>query len=399
MLKSNNLKNTAYGMIPIDWEIAEIADCVKIETGTKNTEDKISDGKYPFYVRSQTVEKINSYSYDTEAVITAGDGVGTGKIFHYINGKFNAHQRVYVMTNFDKVLGRYFYYYFSNNFYNEVTKYTAKSSVDSVRRDMIAKMLIPIPSEKEQKAIAEALSDVDNLIISLEKLIEKNKAIKQGTMQDLLTGKKRIKGYERNWININLSEHSKIKARIGWQGLTTEEYLDQGYAYLITGTDFLNGRIDWDNCHFVNEERFVQDKNIQIVNGDILVTKDGTIGKVGYVMNLNSYATLNSGVFVIRAKSIETYNTGFVYYILKSSIFTDFLNKLSAGSTINHLYQKDFVNFTFDIPQDIKEQKAIAEILFDIDSEITALESKLLKYRQIKQGMMQELLTGRIRLM
>lgn len=295
----------------------------------------------------------------------------------------------------------YFYKYFAwDKFQKEITDDTQGGAMKNlVGMDVFKSTLISLPELKEQQAIADALSDIDDLIHSLEKLIEKKKAIKQGIMQKLLIGKKRIDGFEGDWLNINLSEHSKIKARIGWQGLTTEEYLDQGYAYLVTGTDFLDGRIDWDNCHFVNEERFAQDKNIQIMNGDILITKDGTIGKVAYVMNLNSIATLNSGVFVIRAKHPQEYDSGFVYYILKSSVFTEFLNKLSAGSTINHLYQKDFVNFTFDIPQNIEEQTVIAEILFDMDSEITTLESKLLKYRQIKQGMMQELLTGRIRLM
>lgn len=383
---------------PMDWEVDILGNCVKIETGSKNTEDKIDNGRYPFFVRSQKVEHIDTYNYDCEAVLTAGDGVGTGKVFHYYNGKFDVHQRVYVLSEFDKVIGRYLYYYFKMNFLKEVEKYTAKSSVDSVRRDMIAKMQIPIPNIEEQISIAETLSDIDNLIYSLHKLIDKKKSIKQGAMQELLTGKKRLPGFEEKWIYINLAENSKLKARIGWQGLTKAEYLSNGYAYLITGTDFSDGKIDWDTCYFVSRNRFEQDSNIQIRNGDILITKDGTIGKVAIISNLKKAATLNSGVFVIRPQKQENYVSEFVYHILNSFIFEEFLERLSAGSTINHLYQKDFVSFAFWAPASLEEQKVIAQILSDMDKEIEQLEKKLAKCQQIKQGMVQELLTGHIRL-
>lgn len=279
-----------------------------------------------------------------------------------------------------------------------MSKYTAKSSVDSVRRDMIAKMAVPIPKIEEQVAVAEALSDVDSLISSLQKLIEKKKAIKQGAMQELLTGKKRLSGFNEEWEELNFAESAKLKARIGWQGLTTSEYLQSGFAYLITGTDFRSGKIKWDTCHFVDEKRYKQDLNIQIKKHDILLTKDGTIGKVAYISDIQKPTTLNSGVFVIRPAKENSFDPNFVYHVLNSFIFDNFLAKLSAGSTINHLYQKDFVDFTFKAPSELAEQQAIAQVLSDMDSEIEQLEKKLAKYQQIKQGMMQELLTGRIRL-
>ena len=258
-------------------------------------------------------------------------------------------------------------------------------------------MLIPIPPIPEQERIAEVLSDVDSMISLLEKLIAKKKAVKQGAMQELLTGKKRLPGFDREWNKINLAKKSKIKARIGWQGLTTNEYLDSGYSYLVTGTDFVNGKIDWDNCHYVAKDRFDQDKNIQIQNDDILITKDGSLGKTALVKGLDKPATLNSGVFVIRPIQ-ESYDPAFVYYILSSFVFKDFLDHLSAGSTIIHLYQKDISKFEFLMPPTIEEQTAIASIFLDMDNEIEALERKLEKTRQIKQGMMQQLLTGKIRL-
>lgn len=385
-------------MVNIKWKEAPVKDLVKIETGSRNTEDKNDDGQYPFFVRSQTVERIDSFHYDCEAVLTAGDGVGTGKVFHYINGKFDAHQRVYVMSQFkQEVLGKYFYYWFSKNFYAEVAKYTAKSSVDSVRRQMIAGMVISLPSAEEQEKIVGVLSDVDTLITDLQKLIRKKKDIRQGTMQMLVTGKKRLDGFDGEWVKINLSKNSKLKARIGWQGLTTAEYLDEGYSYLITGTDFKDGQIDWNGCHYVDYNRYEQDPNIQVSNGDLLLTKDGTIGKVAYVAELTRPATLNSGVFLVKPIT-DAYTAHFMFYVLESSVFKAFLQQLSAGSTINHLYQKDLVKFDLYVPPTKEEQEAIAGILFDMDSDIHRLEKKLSKYQKIKQGMMEELLTGKVRL-
>jgi type I restriction enzyme S subunit len=189
-LTKTKFKQTEIGLIPEDWELKLIDNVVKVSTGSKNTQDKISDGRYPFYVRSQTIERINSYSYDCEAVLTVGDGVGTGKVFHYVNQKFELHQRVYIMNEFANNLdGYYFYLFFSNNFYDRVMQMTAKSSVDSVRREMIANMKIPLPPLPEQKAITHVLSDTDNLIQAIEQKLAKKRAIKQGAMQQLLTPK------------------------------------------------------------------------------------------------------------------------------------------------------------------------------------------------------------------
>lgn len=186
-------KQTEVGVVPEEWAIDYIENLAYITTGSRNTQDRVNDGQYPFFVRSQTIERINSYSFDGEAVLTAGDGVGTGKVFHYINGKFDAHQRVYRISDFnERINGYFFYLYFSSRFYNRIMQMTAKSSVDSVRREMIARMLIPIPPLHEQRAIAAALSDVDALIASLERLIAKKRAIKQATMEQLLTGKMRL---------------------------------------------------------------------------------------------------------------------------------------------------------------------------------------------------------------
>lgn len=271
------------------------------------------------------------------------------------------------------------------------------ATMTTIDQSQIGNCLIPVPPVTEQANIAEAVSDIDGMISMLDGLVSKKKAIKQGAMQELLTGKKRLPGFSGEWSNFNLMKHSKIKARIGWQGLKKSEYLDSGYALLVTGTDFNDGRVEWDSCHYVTRDRYDQDRNIQIQNNDILITKDGSLGKAALVQGLSKPATLNSGIFVIRPLQ-NAYDPVFVYHILSSFVFKNFLDKLSAGSTIIHLYQKDVGKFEFLLPPTIEEQKAIAAVLSEMDADIAALEEKLAKYRQVKQGMMQQLLTGKIRL-
>ena len=176
-----------------------------------------------------------------------------------------------------------------------------------------------------------------------------------------------------------------------------EALQNQGQNWLVTGTDFDDGKVQWDRCHYITRSRYDQDRNIQIQNNDILITKDGSLGKVALVQGLTKPATLNSGIFVIRPL-LDCYDPVFVYHILSSFVFKSFLDKLSAGSTIIHLYQKDLGKFEFLLPPTIAEQKAIAAVLSEIDADIITLEEKLAKYRQVKQGMMQQLLTGKIRL-
>lgn len=191
--EGKSYKQTELGEIPEDWEIDRIGSLLSITTGGKNTQDKIDDGEYPFFVRSQTIERINSYSFDGEGVLTAGDGVGTGKIFHYINGKFDYHQRVYLMHNFgERIVGRFFYIYFSNYFYDRIMSMTAKSSVDSVRREMISDMKMLIPPPAEQEAIGNVLLNIEKEELCLRKRLQKVQKIKQGMMQELLTGRTRL---------------------------------------------------------------------------------------------------------------------------------------------------------------------------------------------------------------
>ena len=169
-----------------EWENSYIGNECKITTGNKDTQNKVDDGLYPFFVRSQTVEKINSYSMDCEAILTSGDGVGVGKNYHYMNGKFDFHQRVYCLYEFsERLIGRYLYIYFSNYFYDRVKRLSAKNSVDSVRMDMISKMEIKLPCLEEQTKIANFLSSIDQKIEVVAQQIEQAKQWKKGLLQNM----------------------------------------------------------------------------------------------------------------------------------------------------------------------------------------------------------------------
>ena len=175
------------------WEQRKANELCSITTGKSNTQDQVDDGKYPFYIRSDMPVKSNRYLYDEEAVITIGDG-NIGKVFHYVNGKFDLHQRCYKMADFRGVLAKYFYYFFSTHFYDRAMKMTAKATVDSVRLEMISDMEILFPkSYDEQRLIAEYLTSLDNLITLHQRKCDEEKQKKKALMQLLLTGIARVK--------------------------------------------------------------------------------------------------------------------------------------------------------------------------------------------------------------
>ena len=167
------------------WEQRKAKELCNIGTGGSNTQDQVEDGIYPFYIRSDIPVKSNKYLYDCEAVITIGDG-NIGRVFHYVNGKFDLHQRCYKMTDFQNVLGKYFYYFFSTRFYDRAMKMTAKATVDSVRLEMISEMDILKPTEiNEQKKIADFFTHLDNLITLHQHKLEKLKNIKKSMLEKM----------------------------------------------------------------------------------------------------------------------------------------------------------------------------------------------------------------------
>ncbi len=181
------------GEVPDHWGIKALRYICRIETGDKDTVDAEDDGEYPFFVRSQTVERINTYTKNCEAVLTAGDGVGVGKVFHYVNGKFDFHQRVYMFSNFKKVTGRFFYLFLKENFWRVALEGGAKSTVDSLRRPMISSFSFIIPPLHEQRAIAAFLDretvKIDALVSKVETVIEQLKEYRTALISAAVTGK------------------------------------------------------------------------------------------------------------------------------------------------------------------------------------------------------------------
>jgi type I restriction enzyme S subunit len=408
----NGFKLTEAGVIPEDWEIDFIENLAHITTGSRNTQDRVDDGQYPFFVRSQTVERINSYSFDGEAVLTAGDGVGTGKVFHYINGKFDAHQRVYRISDFnERINGHFFYLYFSSHFYLRIMQMTAKSSVDSVRREMIAKMVIPHPPTKaEQEAIAKALSDADALIESLEELVTKKRQIKQGAMQELLTGKKRLAGFEKvpgykhtevgmipeDWNVYTLSEIGKFK-----NGINKDI---QAFGH---GSPFVNLMDVFGFSSIATTEQLglvacssFEQASYDLRRGDVLLIRSSVkLSGVGLtvVIEKDLPKTVYSG-FLIRFRDSGFIQVGYKKYCFNEERFRKSIIGSSSVSANSNINQDSLKRIHVALPPTQAEQKAIAIMLSDMDEEIGTLEEKLTKARQIKQGMMQELLTGKVRL-
>jgi len=145
------------GEVPEHWDVKRLKNIAKIKTGGRDTIDNVENGLYPFYVRSQTIERINSYSFNGEAILTAGDGVGVGKVFHYVNEKFDYHQRVYKVSHFKGVLGKFLFYYMRENFYKDALRLNVKATVDSLRMPMLENFSVAFGSVDEQYAIVEYL--------------------------------------------------------------------------------------------------------------------------------------------------------------------------------------------------------------------------------------------------
>jgi type I restriction enzyme S subunit len=378
-------------VIPEDWKVEYIENLAYEDTGGKNTQDRIEDGLYPFFVRSQKIERIDSYSYEGKAVLTAGDGVGTGKVFHYIDGRFEVHQRVYIINRFNEaVIGSYFYLCFSNKFYDRIMQMTAKSSVDSVRREMITRMLLPLPPLPEQRAIATALSDVDALIESLEKLIAKKRDVKQATMQQLLTGATRLPGFEGEWEVKRLGEVAELKSGYAFK---SETYDSTGSFKVVTIANVQDGFMDVSQCNRVKVvPSDIQDYQ-RLSTGDILISMTGNVGRVCRVSEAG--CLLNQRVGKINAIDVQK---GLLFFLLRQTGFIATMAVKAKGGAQGNLSVADITEFQCKLPQSKSEQEAISTVLSDMDAEIEALEARRDKTKLLKQGMMQELLTGKTRL-
>ena len=295
------------------------------------------------------------------------------------------------------------YYMNSDLFHNQILPYITGIKVSSISKGAISETLILVPPFDEQEKIVQTLNEVQLLMTAETKVVNKIKFVKNGCLSKMFPQKDdpvpemRLPGFTAAWEQRKLSELTSMHARIGWQNLRTSEFLDSGNYMLITGTDFNDGAINFSTCHYVERERYEQDRNIQIHNGSILITKDGTLGKVAYVQGLSMPATLNAGVFNVQIKDANNVDEKYLFQYLKAPFLMDYVDKKATGGTIKHLNQSILVDFPVILPQR-SEQTLIGAFFQQLDNLITLHQRKCDKYSNIKKGMMNDLLTGKIRL-
>jgi type I restriction enzyme S subunit len=379
---------------PADWGVATVREIASISTGARDTQDRKRHGQYPFFVRSQKVERIDSWSYDGEAVLTAGDGVGTGKVYHYINGRFDYHQRVYKMSDFaPNCDGKFFYYYFSAHFRSRVEAMTAKSSVDSVRMETIAGMPIPLPPLSEQKRIAEALSDVDDLILAIERVLAKKRDVRLSATLQLFLGETRLPGFAGEWtVHTLRSLGTFLKGR----GIKRDDVQTRGVPCIRYG-ELYTRYVGYVSHPVACVSPDVAASALPLVTGDLLFTASGeTAAEIGtcvaYTGQLGAVA--GGDIIVLRAHGQDPV---FLAGLMNASGMVEQKSRLGQGDAVAHISAHALGGIAVKLPA-IEEQRAIAAVVRDLDSDINALEARLAKTQDIKQGMMQELLIGRRRL-
>ncbi|MDD2814384.1 MAG: restriction endonuclease subunit S [Thiotrichaceae bacterium] len=370
-----------------EWEEKKIGQLLQVTTGARDTQNKVDNGVYPFFVRSQTVERINSFSYDGEAILTSGDGVGVGKNFHYINGKFDYHQRVYCLSKFNSnALGKYVYFYFSTFFNKRVMRLSAKNSVDSVRMDMIVDMPIYIPTVEEQTKIANFLTAVDDKIAELTKKVALLQRYKKGVMQQIFSQQLRFKDDNGQdfpeWEEKTLGEISNI-----YDGThMTPDYQKSGIPFYsvehITSNNFANTK-------FIAQEVFEREnKRVKLEKGDLLMTKIGDIGTVKYI-DWDVEASFYVSLALI--KQSEKANFLYVSHYIRTGAFQRELH----NRTIHVAFPKkinlgEIGNCIVKLPCE-KEQTKIANFLSALDEQINTSQQQLNLSKQYKQSLLQQM--------
>ena len=272
----------------------------------------------------------------------------------------------------------------------------ARSDRIAIKDSVFQNLSLNIPNKNEQKKIFRLLKLLEDYITLQQEQLDLYKKLKKGLLQKLFPkdGEKipevRFADFTGDWEQHYLSTLATIHARIGWQNLRTSEFLNEGKYILITGTDFKNGNIDYSNIHFVSKERFEQDKKIQVQNGSILITKDGTLGKVAYVQGLSAPATLNAGVFNVIIKKNINVNSKYLFHYLNAPFLLRFASTHSTGGTIKHLNQNILTKFPIPISS-LDEQNKISNFLTLLNNLITLQQEKVNELEALKKYLLQKL--------
>lgn len=311
---------------------------------------------------------------------------------------------------------KYILYSFQADFFQKELwlKATEKSAQPGFNIDDFVLFKIASPQLSEQTTIANYLdyktTQIDDLIAKKERLIQLleeertaiiNQAVTKGLdptvpMKD--SGIEWLGEIPAHWEVKRIKHTTYVKGRIGWKGLRSDEFLEFSDSYVVTGTDFHNGRIKWETCYQVPIDRYEDDPFIKLKNDDLLITKDGTIGKIAIVKDMPKIATLNSGVFLTRPLENEYYQE-FMYWILFSDVFKTFYDFNKSGSTIQHLYQNVFNEFKYPLPP-MKEQTEIINHINiktnELDLVISKTKHEIELLKEYKTALISEVVTGKV---
>lgn len=394
------------GEIPSHWEIKRLRFLCSVKTGEKDTIDKIDSGEYPFFVRSQTIERIDTYSFDEEAVLTAGDGVGVGKVFHYIDGKFDYHQRVYKFSHFKEVLGKLFYYYIKSFLFEEVIKLSAKSTVDSVRLPMLLNFKLTLGNQNEQQKIVEFLDckteKIDEAIAKKQKLIELlqeqkailiNRSVTKGLNPNV---KMRDSGIE--WIG-EIPEHWEVK-RAKYLFKEIDERSETGKEELlsvshITGVTPRSEK----NVNMFMAEDYTGSKTCR--KDDLVINiMWAWMGALG-VSDRTGIVSSSYGVF--RQQKSNTFDSWYLEHLLRSTEYVAQYNRVSTGlhSSRLRLYADVFLGLFIKFPPR-EEQEKIKEVVTkriqETNRTINSIEKEIRSLEEIKTILISNAVTGKIKI-
>lgn len=391
------------GDIPSHWNIQRMRFLCDIITGDKDTINREEDGLYPFYVRSPQIERINSYSFDGEAVLMAGDGVGAGKVLHYVNGKFDFHQRVYNFHNFRGIKGRLLYLYLKSLFKYKIEEGGAKNTVDSVRQPWLKDFPICIPPIDEQEAIAawldEKCGEIDAAMAKVAREIELLDELKQSVISRAVTrglnpdAPLRPSGID--WIGEIPSHWKKYRLKFigdSRNGLTysTSEIVDSG-KLVIRSSNIQNSKLCFDDCVFVKTFPAI----LSVKSGDtIICSRNGSINLIGKAAYIDKNMDVTFGAFMMRFRPYQ--HPKFSHYLISTAISQ--YKGLFSTTTINQLTSDALGKMDAVIPP-LAEQAAISDYLDKKCAEIDGLKAKLVKKREIltelRQSIISEVVTGK----
>jgi type I restriction enzyme S subunit len=385
----NGYKQTEIGVIPNDWEVKSLGECLKIKHGKdqKSVEDK--NGKFPILGTGGLMNYTNSFLCDKPSVLIGRKG--TIDKPQFMDTPFWTVDTLFYSEILKNNSAKFLYY---NFLLIDWYSYNESSGVPSLNAKTIEKISIPVPTLKEQTAIAKALSDTDDWINSLEQLIIKKRQIKQGAMQDLLQPKE---GWGVKSI-IELAENKKNLFDDGdW--VEAEHITNNGVRLIQTGNIGIGKYIEKESKKYISEESFLVLRCKPLIEGDLLICRLAEpAGRACIFPNIGEYKLITSVDVTIFRPRNEIVDRVFLSHLFSTSEWFQKITERVGGTTHKRISRSSLGSIKISIPQNIKEQTRIAAILSDMDADIDQLEAKLNKAKQVKQGMMQDLLTGRIRL-